>query len=88
MRVRRRLENWAMAESSVETLLVVNGIVGPAHSALSAFAGHDSSCTLGDGIALVAHVNTNEQLSNRRAVIRWIRQDPEIAGNKRGLAVA
>lgn len=35
--------NWAMAESSVETLLVVNDMTEPAHTVLSAFVGRDSS---------------------------------------------
>lgn len=32
-----------MAESSVETLLVVNDMTEPAHTVLSAFVGRDSS---------------------------------------------
>lgn len=57
-----------MAESSVETLLVANDMAGPAHAVRPAFASHDSSLSLGDGVAL-AETCIQHYLSNRCAVI-------------------
>jgi len=79
-----------MAESFVETLLVVNDTAGPVHAVLSAFVSHDLLFLLVDGIALSALDKYGEQrvCRDQRNSTGELNRNPEVPSNNGGLVVA
>lgn len=79
-----------MAESAVETLLVVNDTAGPAHAVLSAFVGHDLSFLFVDGGALSVLGRHGEQqvCRDQRNSTGELDRNREVPSNIGGLVVA